>query len=39
MAPDQTAYGREIVRDVGLLLLAGWLVARPHSRLSLEPAR
>jgi uncharacterized membrane protein YphA (DoxX/SURF4 family) len=39
VAPDQTAYGREIVRDVGLLLLAGWLVARPHSRLSLEPAR
>ena len=39
VAPDQTAYGREIVRDVGLLLLAGWLVVRPQSRLSLEPAR
>ena len=39
MAPDQTAYGREIVRDVGLLLLAGWLVVRPQSRLSLEPVR
>ena len=39
VAPDQTAYGQEIVRDVGLLLLAGWLVARPQSRLSLEPVR
>ena len=37
--PDQTAYGAEIARDIGLLLLAGWLVARPRSRLSLERGR
>ena len=30
----QTAYGAEIARDLGLLALAGWLVARPESRLS-----
>ena len=36
VAPDETAYGADIVRNVGLLLLAGWLVARPRSRLSLE---
>ena len=34
--PGETRYGAEIARDVGLLLLAGWLVARPDSRLSLE---
>ena len=37
--PDQTAYGTEIARDVGLLALAGWLVAQPRSFLSLDPAR
>ena len=37
VAPGTTRYGAEIARDVGLLLLAGWLVARPNSRLSLEP--
>jgi uncharacterized membrane protein YphA (DoxX/SURF4 family) len=36
VASGDTAYGAEIARDVGLLLLAGWLVARPNSRLSLE---
>ena len=36
--PGETAYGAEIARDTGLLL-AGWLVARPDSRLSLEPRR
>lgn len=30
----QTAYGTEIARDLGLLALAAWLVARPESRLS-----
>lgn len=30
----ETAYGTEIARDVGLLALAAWLVARPESRLS-----
>jgi uncharacterized membrane protein YphA (DoxX/SURF4 family) len=37
--PGQTAYGAEIARDLGLLALAGWLVAQPRSYLSLEPAR
>jgi len=37
--PGETAYGAEIARDLGLLLLAGWLVARPDSRLSLERRR
>jgi uncharacterized membrane protein YphA (DoxX/SURF4 family) len=33
--PGQTAYGAEIVRDLALLAVAAWLVARPQSRLSL----
>ena len=33
--PGQTAYAAEIVRDLALLAAAGWLVARPQSRLSL----
>ena len=37
--PGQTAYGREIARDLGLVLTAGWLVARPQSRWSLERVR
>lgn len=36
VAPGQTAYGVEIVRDVGLLLLAVWLVWQPRSRLTLD---
>jgi uncharacterized membrane protein YphA (DoxX/SURF4 family) len=36
VAPGQTAYGIELVRDVGLLLLALWLVWRPRSRLTLS---
>ena len=36
VAPGQTAYGIEIVRDVGLLLLALWLVWRPRSRFTLD---
>ena len=36
MAPGQTAYGIEIVRDIGLLLLAVWLVWQPRSRLTLD---
>jgi len=39
VAPGETAYGAEIARNVGLLLLAGWLVVRPDSRLSLERHR
>jgi uncharacterized membrane protein YphA (DoxX/SURF4 family) len=37
--PGTTGYGAEITRNVVLLLLAGWLVARPDSRLSLERPR
>ena len=36
VAPGQTAYGTEIVRDVGLLLLAAWLMWQPRSRFSLD---
>jgi uncharacterized membrane protein YphA (DoxX/SURF4 family) len=36
VAPGQTAYGSEIVRDVGLLLLALWLVWQPGSRFALD---
>ena len=37
--PGETAYAAEIVRDLGLLALTVWLVARPQSRLALERAR
>jgi uncharacterized membrane protein YphA (DoxX/SURF4 family) len=33
---DQTAYGLELTRDVGLLLLAGWLLVRPGSYLGVD---
>jgi len=36
VAPGQTAYGIEIVRDVGLLLLALWLVWQPRGRFTLD---
>jgi uncharacterized membrane protein YphA (DoxX/SURF4 family) len=36
VAPGPTAYGSEIVRDVGLLLLALWLVWQPRSRFTLD---
>lgn len=36
VAPGQTAYGIELVRDFGLLLLALWLVWQPRSRLTLD---
>ena len=36
VAPGQTAYRTEIVRDVGLLLLALWLVWQPRSRFALD---
>jgi hypothetical protein len=32
----QTRYPSEIIRDVGLLLLAGWLIWRPQSRFCLD---
>ena len=38
VAPGETAYAPEILRDLGLLALALWLVWRPASRLALDPA-
>jgi len=35
VAAGQTAYGAEIVRDVGFLMLALWLVWHPDSRFAL----
>ena len=29
--PGQKTYGRELLRDAGFLLLAGWLVVRPRT--------
>jgi uncharacterized membrane protein YphA (DoxX/SURF4 family) len=29
--PGRTTYGRELLRDVGFLLMAGWLVGRPRT--------
>ena len=34
--PEDTRYLSEILRDLGLLVLAGWLVVRPHAPLSLD---
>jgi uncharacterized membrane protein YphA (DoxX/SURF4 family) len=36
VAPGQTRYVQEILRDVGLLLLAAWLVRFPRSRFALD---
>lgn len=36
VAPDATAYGTEVLRDVGFLLLAGWLIVRPHTLFALD---
>ena len=36
VAPGHTAYAVEIVRDVGFLIMAGWLIRRPLSRYALE---
>jgi len=32
----QTQYGREVLRDTGLALCAGWLIARPGTAYSLD---
>ena len=29
--PSETAYGRELLRDAGLLLIGAWLVVRPRT--------
>lgn len=36
IAPEQTRYVEEILRDLGFILLAGWLVLRPITRWSLD---
>jgi uncharacterized membrane protein YphA (DoxX/SURF4 family) len=36
VAPGQTTYPQEIARDVGFLALAGWLMVRPRSLLSMD---
>jgi uncharacterized membrane protein YphA (DoxX/SURF4 family) len=36
VAPGETAYPQEIARDVGFLVLAGWLLVRPRTLGSLD---
>ena len=36
VAPGETNYVPDLARDAGLLLLALWLLVRPHSTLSLD---
>ena len=36
VAPGQSAYAEEIVRDLALLALCGWLVWQPRSRFALD---
>jgi Methylamine utilisation protein MauE len=36
VAPGETQYGLEVVRDLGFLALAGWLVVRPRTLLALD---
>lgn len=36
VAPGKTRYPQEIARDIGFLLLAGWLLVRPRTPLSLD---
>ncbi len=36
VAPSATAYLQEIVRDTGFLAMAAWLIARPHTLLSVD---
>jgi uncharacterized membrane protein YphA (DoxX/SURF4 family) len=36
VAPGQTAYLPEILRDLGFVVLAGWLLVRPRSLLSMD---
>ncbi|CAM3341893.1 MauE/DoxX family redox-associated membrane protein [Kibdelosporangium persicum] len=36
VAAGQTAYPEEIARDIGFLVLAGWLIVRPRSLLSMD---
>jgi uncharacterized membrane protein YphA (DoxX/SURF4 family) len=34
--PGETAYGRELLRDAGMIALAAWLVVRPRSLAALD---
>jgi uncharacterized membrane protein YphA (DoxX/SURF4 family) len=36
VAPGQTAYVQELLRDAGFLLMAGWLVVRPRTLGALD---
>jgi uncharacterized membrane protein YphA (DoxX/SURF4 family) len=36
VAAGETRYAEEVIRDLGLLLLAAWLVWRPRTRFSLD---
>lgn len=36
VSAGQTQYPQEIARDLGFLLLAGWLIVRPRTRLALD---
>jgi hypothetical protein len=36
VAPGETRYTSEIVRDIALLLLSVWLAWRPRTRFSLD---
>lgn len=36
VAPEETQYGTEILRDVGFLALAGWLTVRPRTLFALD---
>jgi uncharacterized membrane protein YphA (DoxX/SURF4 family) len=36
VAPGETAYVQELLRDAGFLLMAGWLVVRPQTKLALD---
>ena len=36
VAKDNTRYPQELARDIGFLLLAGWLLVRPRTALSID---
>jgi uncharacterized membrane protein YphA (DoxX/SURF4 family) len=36
VAPGETTYVQELLRDAGFLLMAGWLVARPSTLFALD---
>ncbi|OLT09000.1 DoxX family protein [Pseudonocardia sp. CNS-139] len=36
VAPGETAYVQELLRDAGFLLMAGWLIVRPRTLAALD---